>query len=184
MPIPEVLATVADAPGRPSFVFEASVIEPATSQRPLEPVPAGRLGQVHEALLATDERRRRGAFYTPADLAHGLVTAVVDKSVEGPVVDPACGGGVFLLACGRHLVELGAGPAEEVACRWLFGADTDSTAVAVARWTIAEWAGIDGAAARVDDVFDIRHIADIQPFGHDDDRIVAAVDLFSHDVIQ
>jgi len=142
MPLPEVLATVADGPGRPPLVLDGRVIEPTTGRRPVEPVPPGRLGQVHEALLATGERRRRGAFYTPADLARGLVAAVVEESVTGPVVDPACGGGAFLLASGRRLVELGAGPAEQVARRWLFGADTDRMAVAVARWTVAEWAGV------------------------------------------
>jgi len=57
---------------------------------------ADRLAAEAAAVLqGVDDRRRRGAFFTPPDVA----TALVGHGVGGgTVVDPACGAGVFLLA--------------------------------------------------------------------------------------
>ena len=52
-------------------------------------------------------------------------------STAAVVLDPACGGGAFLLAAGRALVSGGASPAEAV--RGLYGVDLDPLAVDVAR---------------------------------------------------
>lgn len=60
------------------------------------------LGTLHEQLLGRGERRARGAFYTPADVAARLVSWVVDGLRHPVVLDPACGGGVFLLEAARH----------------------------------------------------------------------------------
>ena len=146
MPLEEVLATLTQGYGRPELVIDGQVVAPSTIRRPTAIMPAGELGRVHEELLAKGERRRRGAFYTPADLTRGLVKSVIDESLSGRVVDPSCGGGAFLMASGRRLVELGVGPAEQVARHHLFGSDTDQIAIAVARWVIAEWASIESDA--------------------------------------
>ena len=60
------------------------------------------LGSLHERLLGRGERRARGAFYTPADVAARLVGWAVTGLDRPVVLDPACGGGAFLLEAARH----------------------------------------------------------------------------------
>lgn len=84
--------------------------------------------EAHERGLAArrDERRRRGAFYTPPD----LVTWILDRSglVPGaPVLDPACGTGHFLVAAARR-----------VGVAAVHGSDLDAEAVHIARARLAE----------------------------------------------
>ena len=69
------------------------------------------LGLAHEALLAPADRKARGAHYTPPALADRLIALTLPPAAER-VLDPACGGGAFLLAAARagvpvlHGVEL------------------------------------------------------------------------------
>ncbi|HYF47309.1 MAG TPA: N-6 DNA methylase, partial [Acidimicrobiales bacterium] len=58
------------------------------------------LGLAHEALLAPADRKARGAHYTPPALADRLVALTLPPRPER-VLDPACGGGAFLLASAR-----------------------------------------------------------------------------------
>ncbi|MET0914452.1 MAG: N-6 DNA methylase [Acidimicrobiales bacterium] len=106
------------------------------------PMPDGAgadlLGLAHEALLAPVDRKARGAHYTPPALADRLV-ALSLPSTATAVLDPACGGGAFLLAAGRALVERGLSPSEAV--RGLYGVDLDPLAVDVARAATALWSG-------------------------------------------
>lgn len=60
------------------------------------------LGALHESLLGHPVRKRRGAWYTPADVAARLVGWAVDGLDRPVVLDPACGGGAFLLEAARH----------------------------------------------------------------------------------
>lgn len=83
--------------------------------------------EAHERGLAArrDERRRRGAFYTPPE----LVSWVLDRSglVPGaPVLDPACGTGHFLVAA-----------AQRVGVAAVHGSDLDAEAVRIARERLA-----------------------------------------------
>ncbi len=78
----------------------------------------GRLGDAYAAADPGEGRRAAGRYYTPADL---VARALDGVSVGGRVLDPACGGGRFLLGA----LARGA----EVVC----GADTDPLAVAVCR---------------------------------------------------
>jgi adenine-specific DNA-methyltransferase len=55
-------------------------------------------GAVYEALLAPGARRRFGVHYTPREVADYLVARAWRG---GPLVDPACGAGSFLLAAAR-----------------------------------------------------------------------------------
>lgn len=84
------------------------------------------LGAAHEAGLDPVERTRRGAWFTPPALARRLVGAALDRwtgpSPPGTVVDPAVGGGAFLLAA--H---------ERIPTARLVGHDVDAGAAAVAR---------------------------------------------------
>lgn len=80
-------------------------------------------GLLHESLLDGGSRRRRGAWYTPRHVAR----LVVSWAPGEPVVDPACGGGAFLLAAAEAGV-----PVDR-----LVGMDVDPVAVAVTEACVA-----------------------------------------------
>ena len=116
----------------------------------LEP-PAGEadprlLGEVYEALLSREGRRRGGVFYTPAATADRVVAwaveAVQDTAAPADltVCDPTMGGGSFLLAAAGALVGRGTPPVDAIR-HGLFGADLDPLAVAVSRAALTAWLG-------------------------------------------
>jgi adenine-specific DNA methylase len=72
-----------------------------------------------------DSRKRRGAFYTPANIASFLVNWAV-RSRDDLVLDPGCGEAVFLLAAYRKLLELGAEPRS--ALERVYGVELDREA--------------------------------------------------------
>src|SRR5690606_17819255 len=76
--------------------------------------------------------------------------AVPDRAAAGlgPVVDPSCGGGAFLLAAADRLVALGSAPGDAVAA--LRGRDVDPTAVAVTEAALWWWAARRDASTRPD----------------------------------
>ena len=104
---------------------------PAPELRP--PTPWQRpdlLGIVHEAILDRDERRRTGAFYTPAALADSVAATTLEPVAgRGPltVCDPAAGGGALLLAALRFVMRRGT----DVASVRLVAVDLDPLALAV-----------------------------------------------------
>ena len=72
------------------------------------------LGKAFEALMASGERKRSGAFYTPQSLVESLSdhalsttlgqpsnTSELDRLRDLKVIDPACGSGAFLI----HILE-------------------------------------------------------------------------------
>lgn len=105
------------------------------------------VGAVHELAVGVDDRRARGAWYTPRSVVEGLV-AVAFETAPGDggwaawperVIDPTCGAGGFLLAALDGLVARGLAPAEAVGR--IGGMDLDPGAVEVARWSIQLWLG-------------------------------------------
>jgi SAM-dependent methyltransferase len=69
-----------------------------------------------------DQRRSRGAFYTPPELVDWILDrALADGAAR--VLDPACGTGHFLVAAARRLGDV----------RAVFGSDLDPEAVRIAR---------------------------------------------------
>jgi hypothetical protein len=106
------------------------------------------LDAARQSLLAVSDpaaRRRLGAHHTPPVVAHRLAAIALDglDSVDGPVVDPSCGGGAFLLAAGEVLVRSGrASRADLTAGGSLRGADLDPLAVATARAALEAWSGV------------------------------------------
>ena len=91
-------------------------------------LPAEALASHHEARHAPAARRKTGVYYTPPTLAAALVARTV-RSGDRAIIDPACGGGGFLVAAYRHLAAAGvADPAER-----LHGVDLDPDAVRVTR---------------------------------------------------
>ena len=91
---------------------------------PQEAGSAGRrLCGHYESLQAPASRRRRGAYYTPERVSRAAVDLVLPEGAgAGPIVDPACGGGAFLLSAAARA------PAAS-----LHGVDLDATAIDVAR---------------------------------------------------
>ncbi len=68
-----------------------------------------------------DERRARGAFYTPPDLVEWILDRTLTAGTTR-VLDPACGTGHFLVAAARRL-----------GVRAVHGSDLDAEAVRIAR---------------------------------------------------
>ena len=54
------------------------------------------IGQMYERLISTSERRRFGQFYTSPDVVD-LINAFCIRRPQDRVLDPACGGGTFLV---------------------------------------------------------------------------------------
>ena len=88
------------------------------------------LGSVYEGLLSADTRRRSGAHYTPAEVASFLVAQVDER---GSLVDPACGGGRFLLAAASRR---GGDPGDDRVAS-ISGTELDPQAATVAREALA-----------------------------------------------
>ena len=108
------------------------------------------LGRIYEATLSPAVRTA-GAHYTPPQVAEALVAAVwpVDDPPPRPrpkVWDPACGGGVFLLAAADRLRAMGATP-DEIVADLVWGTDLDPGAVWTTRAALAWWAERAGSAS-------------------------------------
>ncbi len=104
------------------------------------------LGRAFESLMASRERQRTGAFFTPFSLVERVAECALEDVLGGDraaverltVLDPACGSGAFLV----HVLERIAGRARElgdtrdmgrvrrdVLMRSIFGVDVNPTAV-------------------------------------------------------
>lgn len=121
--------------GSPPQSLVAEVAKHAPSGGWVNP---GLVGLVHEQAASSDERRRRGAWYTPRAVVQGLIgMATSDGWQPSLVIDPTCGGGAFLLAALDHLFAQGLTPHDCVAR--IRGMDIDHTAVAVSSWSVRLW---------------------------------------------
>ena len=85
------------------------------------------IGQIYERLITTSERRRFGQFYTSPDVVD-LINAFCIRGPDDRVLDPACGGGTFLVrayARKRALAQAADGsvPSHERLLEGLFGVD-------------------------------------------------------------
>ncbi len=126
------------------------VADPA-SQRILVSEPAGGwanprlLGWVHEWSSSATERSSRGAYYTPPDFAASVVDAALSGiAVPKFTVDPACGGGVFLLEMLDRLLSEGVAPKDCVA--GVAGIEIDAGAASVANLAIRAWQLFNGVS--------------------------------------
>jgi hypothetical protein len=100
--------------------------------------PAEALGAALEAATDGGRRRAQGLHVTPGWLAEDLMARAVDRPMT--VCDPACGGGVFLVAAAERLLRAGAGR-QDIVRHLLWGADVDPVGLAAAEAALALWAG-------------------------------------------
>ena len=72
------------------------------------------LGQYYESILDKEVRKEGGIYYTPEYIVDYIGAHTVGKLLEGKtpkeaasikIVDPACGGGVFLLGAYQYLLD-------------------------------------------------------------------------------
>jgi|GEM_PF-1670311 len=131
-------------------------------------VAADWLGAAYEVLLASERsasgdrsRRRKGIYYTPAEVVDYIVARTVRRRRTEPitVLDPACGSGAFLLGAMRSLFRDRATrsgrPRRRDPVRSLFGVDSDARAVRLARVNLRLAAGgLSGCSTRdrLDDI--------------------------------
>jgi len=98
-------------------------------------------GFVREALESPTRRKRMGIHHTPPSVVSDILdlaeTAVRPLAGVASVLDPAVGGGAFLLAA----VERMAGAPADVVAR-LWAVDVDPLALATCRASLALWAGV------------------------------------------
>ena len=98
--------------------------------------PVELLGQVYEGLQSRFQKRSGGIFYTPIAIAD----YVVDQTIATPmprILDPACGGGIFLLRAYQKLIDRLEHPSFEqrmyLLQKCIYGVDIDPQAVAIAQ---------------------------------------------------
>lgn len=135
----------------PDVTLDAGMVREIWSQLGLNvtashpPLPVERLGQVYEHSLVVApvecaQRKRQGVYYTPPDLVQYAVRQTLARCPALPtVVDPACGGGAFLLAVFDELRRRLPSQAPEARClvlKTLYGIDLDAQAVAVTRLSL------------------------------------------------
>ena len=117
------------------------------------------MGLVLQAVTPTDVRHSEGMYFTPREVCDALVeTTLGTTALPALVLDPACGGGAFLLAAGRWLEAQGESRTQAV--ERLRGADLDPVAAATARTALAIWAGIapDKVQVRAGDGFALEQL--------------------------
>ncbi len=116
---------------------------------PVELCTVDQLGIAWEQLIEGDDRRTRGAHFTPRPVADRVaelsLDLCVDRSTKGApgVWDPACGGGAFLLAACRWL-ERHTSFTRAAIVASMHATDLDETALDVCDAALELWSG--GAA--------------------------------------
>ena len=83
------------------------------------------------ALDLPEQRKARGAFFTPPAIANFLAEWAVGRNPEARVLDPTCGEAVFVLAAARKLVKEGCPP--ERLNQQVFGVDLHQNSLEAAR---------------------------------------------------
>lgn len=104
---------------------------------------AATAADTYPSRLPREERKQRGVWFTPMALAlptarRALAPLLANAPASLRIVDPAVGGGTFLLAALRTAVD--AGVAAPHAVSWLHGLDVDAAAATLAADALAETA--------------------------------------------
>jgi len=132
----------------PGFMASTDPACPINSP-PIPRITANGLGEIYEQLLSQNstDKKTDGAYYTPAQLVDFVIENTVRIWAEGlpTVLDPACGGGVFLLAAYQELLDrrsqamgrsLTRAEREQILLDCIHGVDIDPQAVAVTQLSL------------------------------------------------
>jgi len=132
----------------PGFMASTDPACPINSP-PIPRITANGLGEIYEQLLSQNstDKKTGGAYYTPAQLVDFVIENTVRIWAEGlpTVLDPACGGGVFLLAAYQELLDrrsqamgrsLTRAEREQILLDCIHGVDIDPQAVAVTQLSL------------------------------------------------
>lgn len=125
---PMLGALLGKAPSQKQLTALAPLFALSLPYRPWADV----LGPLHFSLKDVSHRKAQGSYYTPYPLVKRTVAALQDAYANwrtGPVLDPCCGSGNFLLA----LLEAGC-PITS-----LYGVDIDPVSIALARLNLATY---------------------------------------------
>ena len=74
-------------------------------------IPVEFISNVYESFIGIENQREQGAFYTPVFLVDYILNKTVKKHLKDsltancPVLDPACGSGIFLVETLRSLIQ-------------------------------------------------------------------------------
>lgn len=80
------------------------------------------IGSIFERLISPNERHKYGQFYTRAEVVD-LINSFCIRTGEEAVIDPACGGGTFLVRAYARKRELAPGRLHEQMLAELYGVD-------------------------------------------------------------
>ena len=97
-------------------------------------------------------RKVLGAFYSPPALVDPMVKWAM-RTKASAVLDPSCGDGIFLESAARHLLALGASPAE--AADLLFGIDLNPGAISITAEVLRSILGRKAAHLHAADFFGV-----------------------------
>ncbi|MDR0328039.1 MAG: N-6 DNA methylase, partial [Planctomycetaceae bacterium] len=112
------------------------------------------LGAYYESILDKEVRKEGGVYYTPPFIVEYMVANTVgellkDKTPEEmaklTIVDPACGGGVFLLGAYQYLLDwhekhcgkLTLTQRQKILMNNIFGVDIDPLAVEITKYSLS-----------------------------------------------
>ena len=112
------------------------------------------LGKYYESILDKEVRKEGGIYYTPSYIVDYIVAHTVGKLLAGKtlkeaasikIVDPACGGGVFLLGTYQHLLDwhekhigkLTLANRQKILIDNIFGVDIDPLAVEITKYCLS-----------------------------------------------
>ncbi len=134
----------------PPGVFDDAERSPSlarvAAQFPAEVCDADLLGVAYEHLMASPERRVRGAHFTPVEVADAVVECAIGQldlrssGNEVLVWDPSAGGGAFLLAAARR-IESETDLTRAQIVRRLYASDIDPLALDVCVAAVELWCG-------------------------------------------
>lgn len=139
------------APSLATLELPASLLNPWLKSLWAAPISPEQLGQIYEIALHQSlqadamgqDRKRQGSYFTPIEIADRMVQATLVPALQSAdtpprVLDPACGGGMFLLRAYRQLLNwrdrvtsLKSLTAADLMERCLFGVDRDAEVLRV-----------------------------------------------------
>lgn len=136
---PELLELVGGAALTPLELAASQAVGPELACLPESALDSWSLAGLHFwQTRGRPDRKRRGSYYTSPALARYITGITLTAELAGqPILDPACGGGVFLLAALERLTQLKPEAAlENLVLECLYGLDLDPLAVLQARLAI------------------------------------------------